>query len=248
MKVTKYLVGALAASLIFSSCGNDDDATPSVKKVSYEEASAVYTSINDVAGTMKTSDGTKDAPAIVTKVQLDADYIGEVGPNTLATAYFNDLMSDAFAQFATSSEATASYDFSQLAAPGRASGHLLSAGPLEIEQLYEKGTYGAISFNHVANTLFSEPSQVTEEDLNSAIALYGSDYNDPTKTTLSAKYAAKTSIGLHTEILGKFAEARLAVLANNTEGLTAALGSIELLWETAIMRQAEAYLTKVVAA
>jgi hypothetical protein len=241
------LVGAVAASLILSSCGNDDDAAPAVvEKISYEEASAVYTSINAVAKTMKTSDGTKDSPAVVTKAELDADYIGEVGPNTLATTYFNDLMGDAFAQFATSSEATDNFDFDNLSTPGRASGHLLSAGPLEIEQLYEKGTYGAISFNYVANTLFSVPAQVTEEDLNSAIALYGNDMVLTEKPSLSAKYAAKREY--NAQIMAKFTEAKAYVISNDNDALSTALDEIEALWEEAIMIQAEDYLTEVAAA
>jgi hypothetical protein len=292
MKVTKYLVGALAASMLFASCSDDDDASPSngggtdtivpvvpVDPVVPVEPVVVVPDAYDASGyapatqnvtdqvgalssLLKKADGSKDPASVVsfTYEELKAEYeSGSPAVKDAASSLYNTLIagsstSGVFEAAASASEARksgADYVFKSSSADnsGKAGNHLLIAGGMEPEQVVEKGSFGGVAFNHVTNVLFASPSAVTKEQLDQALALYGSDPTFETKK-YSAKYTAKDHHAkkYHDLISYQFRKAQQAIAVGNTTELGNAVGEIEMLWEEGVISQAIYYFNDVKAA
>jgi hypothetical protein len=285
MKVTKYLVGALAASMLFASCSDDDDASPSngggtdtivpivpVDSLVPVEPVVVVPDAYDAAGyapatqnvtdqvgalssLLKKADGSKDSASVesFTYAELKAEYeSGSPSVKDAANSLYQALIADDNAATVFSAAAAASvarkagvkFDFesSSLTNAGKAGKHLLVAGGMEPEQIVEKGSFGGVAFNHVANVLFADPSAVTKEQLDQALALYGSDPTFETKK-YSAKYTSKDHHAkkYHDLISYQFRRAQQSITVGNSTELAEAINEIEMLWEEGVISQAIYY-------
>ena len=126
---------------------------------------------------------------------------------------------------------------------GAFGGYLFDENGLEIEQLVEKGLFGAMNY-YQAQQLLRNPSTV---NLNKALALYGAHPSFPNTTTAAntdfpdahmANYAARRSDSndpnsLYTRVKTAFITAQAAIEAgeNYTTERDAALADLRLNWE-----------------
>jgi hypothetical protein len=204
---------------------------------------------------LKKADGSKDSASVVsfTYAELKAEYeSGSPSVKDAANSLYQALIADdnaatvfsAAAAASVARKAGAKFDFesSSLTNAGKAGKHLLVAGGMEPEQIVEKGSFGGVAFNHVANVLFADPSAVTKEQLDQALALYGSDPTFETKK-YSAKYTAKDhhAKAYHDLISYQFRRAQQSITVGNSTELAEAVNEIEMLWEEGVISQAIYY-------
>jgi hypothetical protein len=264
MNIKLISIGLLSTALLFSACKKDDDeeevAVAFTVSETYEgdfeanppATAAVVDAIGDLSSKMKTADPTKGSKA-VTAADLSAIYEGgTLSLKDIASPYYDVATQTLFPgfEFASSTAGTA-FDFENPANTpygGAASDHLFSGAPVELEQLLEKGSFGGACFSYVKNTLFLAPASVTSDQLDQALALYGSN---PTfeETGLSAKYTDKrfytVDTKYHTQISYEFRKAQSAISQGFEADKVDAVNAITKLWEEALAAQTIYYLTGV---
>jgi len=264
MKIKLITLGLLAATMVFTSCKKDEDEEQATVTVNvadtysaegYDPATATaVTIIGDISSKMKMADPTKGSLA-VTASELQSLYGNSAGLSLkdISSAQYNLWVSNTlFSAFETASATGGvAFDFAEPAKTpngGAAYKHLLSGSPVELEQLIEKGSFGGACFSYVNNVLFATPSSVTKNQLDQALALYGSD---PTfeMTGLSAKYAAKRIYTgektYHEQINYEFRKAQSALAQGLASDKEAAVNAITKLWEEALAAQTIYYLSGV---
>ncbi|MDB4834969.1 hypothetical protein OAH12_00100 [Cyclobacteriaceae bacterium] len=256
------LSGVTLAMLMFTSCQPDDDVTTPSTPATFDSttfADAVthdaLNALSSLSSLMKTADPTNGSNAVLAS---DVITIIEGGTLSLEDLYASSSFAGGYAETADSFEASSAsgtgnvaFDFatpSNSPDGGNAGDHLFNGQPLEVEQLLEKGSYGAGLFNYTKNTLFANPATITREDLDAALVLYGSDPTFETKK-FTAKYAANRSYSssqtFHDAISVQFIAAQVAILSSNETATATALDMITELWEKAIAAQAIYYFTGV---
>jgi hypothetical protein len=122
-------------------------------------------------------------------------------------------------------------------------------GPVEAEQLIEKSAYIGFCWAYTKTVLFVDPSAVTQENLDAALTLYGSD-PEFSSSDWSAKYAAQNNVSsdktFHDEISYNFRKAQSAIQQGKNDKKIEAVEEILNLWEAAIAAKTVSYLTDVV--
>jgi hypothetical protein len=270
MKLRTLALGTLFLSVLATSCKKDDDNTedPSFSvsetydAAGFDDASTAnaISQLGELSSYMKTADPTKGSKAI-TKSELSAKYqAGDLSLKDISSAKYVEAAEAAFAGLETASADGVGNDTFDLKTPnnttdgGLAFEHLFNGEPLELEQIVEKAAYVGASFNYAKNTLFANPSAVSVDELNAALALYGSE---PTFSTEKdkCKWSAKYAKGLSPEEDGdtyhdlinyQFRKAQSAAKQGFDAEKAAAVEEILVLWEKAIAAKAVNYLEGVV--
>jgi hypothetical protein len=266
MNIKLISIGLLSTALLFSACKKDDDEeeVAAVFTVSdtYEgdfeanppATSTVYDGLGDLSSKMKTADPTKGSSS-VSAADLSAIYTaGALSLKNVASSQYDMWVTGTlFSGFETaSSTGGVVFDLENpqnTANGGAAFEHLLDGSGVELEQLVEKGSYGGACFSYVKNTLFATPSSVTNDQLDQALVLYGSNPSFEQKK-LSAKYTAKRFVSVggetyHAQISAEFLKAQSAVSQGFESEKVDAVNAITKLWEEAIAAQTIYYLSGV---
>jgi hypothetical protein len=114
---------------------------------------------------------------------------------------------------------------------------LLDENGLELEQMIEKGAFGAALYNHALDVIYGGP--VSSADIDKLVEIHGADISfDPAQTTAAATYSRRRSdlqneTGFFYDIRTHLITAKAAVEAGddyNVE-LNEALGKYLLAWE-----------------
>jgi hypothetical protein len=271
MKLRTLALGTLFLSVLATSCKKDDDNTEEAAlsisetydAAGFDEASTTnaMSQLGELSSYMKTADPTKESAAI-TESELSTKYkAGDLSLKDISSAKYVEAAEAAFAGLETASASgTGDTDF-DLANPnnstngGKAGDHLFNGEPLELEQIVEKAAYIGASFNYAKNTLFASPSAVSVDELNAALALYGSEPTFSTEKGI-CKWSANYAKGLYPEEGGEesyhdlinyqFRKAQSAAKQGFAAEKAAAVEEILVLWEKAIAAKAVSYLTGVV--
>ena len=269
MKIKQITIGLLSAALLFTACKKDEDDDESQAPQAVLSVSDTYSgdfvvnppattsvveSFGALEGEMKKGDPTKGSNAVTSATLAGLYAAGEMSLKNIASPSYDAWATGTlFPGFETASGTMGQvFDFadpSQSANGGAAYKHLLSGDPVELEQLVGKGSFGGAFFSYVKNTLFASPTEVTSDQLDQALVLYGSD---PTFESggLSAKYAKQRFVALggetyHDKINYEFRKAQSAIKQGFTAERKAAVNEITKLWEEALAAQAIYYLTGV---
>jgi hypothetical protein len=256
----------LSTALLFSACKKDDDEEEVAAVFTVSETysgdfeanppatASVVESFGGLESQMKKGDPTKGSNAVTSATLSGLYAAGTMSLKDIASPSYDAWATGTlFPEFETASGTVGQvFDFadpSQTAKGGAAFEHLLSGDPVELEQLVGKGSFGGAFFSYVKNTLFAMPTQVTSDQLDQALVLYGSD---PTfeSAGLSAKYAAKRFVSVggetyHAKISYEFRKAQSAINQGFTSERESAVNEITRLWEEALAAQAMYYLNGV---
>lgn len=262
MNIKLISLGLLSTALLFSSCKKDEDdeneisfeVSDTYSATGYEPSTeSVVTSISALSSTMKSADPTKGSAA-VTETELVTIYQdGDLSIEDISSSeYASWVKGTLFPGFEVASAdgvGNVAFDFETPANTpdgGAAFEHLLNGSAVELEQMIEKGSAGGACFSYVKNTLFTSPASVTKDQLDAALALYGSD---PTfeSTGLTAKYAAKRIYmgedTYHDQIKYEFRKAASAISLGFEAEKISAVNAITKLWEEALAAQIINYLS-----
>ena len=255
MKIKLISIGLLATALLFSSCKKEDDDTTTV------DVASTYSGDFDVnpPSTLKASDNLETIAADIKTGQITA--ITAANLETLykeGTLSLEDMSSPQYdtwaaALFTSVEKASAAssngtvIDFTDLTKSpdgGGAGKRLFDGAITEPGQLVEKGAFGGVQFHYVKNTLFANPASVSQEDLDKALALFGSAPSFD-KNRFTAKYAIERTLNNGTyldQIAYEFRKAQSAINQNVESEKIIAVNAITKYWEEALMAQAVNYL------
>lgn len=248
----------LATALLFTACKKDDDDNNNNVDVA-----STYSGDFDKnpPSTLTASDNLESIASDIKKGQDDfaitESYIvnlydgGSLSLKDMASSAFDSWATDLFES--TEKASTASYtnkveiDFTDLAASpdgGGAGKRLLDGEITEPGQLIEKGAFGGVQYHYVKNTLFANPASVSQDNLDQALALFGSVPSFE-ENRFSAKYANARTLNDGTyldQIAFEFRKAQSAINQGVESEKVAAVNAITTYWEEALMAQAVYYL------
>lgn len=219
----------LALSTALFSCKEDegDKTFPALEvPTSYESASyesnastelAVRSGLSALSSTMKAGRG----GATVTEIDLNTGFSGGTPSlRGITTSYYAGKMPNWFAELAKASGGT----FDPAEAPNGDGGvygsYLFDENGLEIEQVVEKGLFGAALYNHALTVI--KGGNLTAADIDKLVAIFGahpsfpnSDKAEQNKDVFAAKYAARRDKndgnGLYTAIKTNLITAKAAI-------------------------------------
>lgn len=249
----RHILLLVMAALSLVACKKEDTPNPSLNIPSSYNGSSFA---SDAAGSLALR---SQLNALVNEAKRGRDAANTVDAATLqnlytaanpsiksaTTAYYNGLLEGATGWFAELAKASG-----HTYTPGMPSGeggvygaYLFDENGMEIEQLIEKGLFGALNY-HQAQQLLRNPSRA---NLHQALALYGAHPSFPNTPTASkaehpdahmANYAARRSDSsnansLYNQIKIAFITAQAAMEqgADFNAERDAALASIRLNWE-----------------
>ena len=249
----------LSTALLFASCKHKEDVVEDEKKTVV--VAETYTG-DFTANTPSTTVAADNLEALASKIKSGKDVAvtvadlnafyqnGDTSLEDMASVQYKTWATALFTNTENASAASSSgtvIDFTNIAGTpngGKAGKRLFDGSPIEPGQLVEKGAFGGVCFSYVKNTLFASPAAVTQEDLDKALVLLGTEPTFSTKR-FSAKYAGKRAYGNGTyldQINYEFRKAQSSIKQDITADKVAAVNAITALWEEAMMAQAIHYL------
>ena len=252
LNMMKKIFAFLFLSILFVACDDSEDTdvleVPDTYPVDFTtNPPAVLTAadnIGSISSKMKEADPT-NGNNLVTAADLESIYTnGTPSLEDITTSYYDNYLKTTlfpeFAKAATSANGGAVIDFTDPAASGEggsAYNHLLDEDATELEQYIEKALYGAAGFNYAVNTLLS--GDLTTEDVNGALALYGED-GTLEKAKLTSNYANRR--GMADDIEAEFLTLYAAVEQGFTSEAEESRSNVIEMWEKAIMAQTIHYM------
>jgi hypothetical protein len=250
---SSLIIGYVAVLAIFTGC-KDDEVTPLVIPTEYDGASFSANSTTELSVSQQLGSITAEAK----KGRTNGKTVSATALSDLFTAGSPSLKAVATTYYAGKLEGTSGF-LNQLAlasggtyTPGTPTGnggtfggYLFDENGLEIEQLIEKGQFGAVLFNHAAS-LLSGP--LTNETTDKVIAIFGANPSFPnssdgskheTPDKFAAVYAARRDKndgnGFYTTLKANFVKLQAAIKAGNDykNDQQAAIKAIKENWEKA---------------
>jgi len=213
---------------------------------------AVMDQLGTLASTLKEG---RDPANTVSVADLSADFTaGSPSVSDITTAYYRNLVEDWLPQVEAASGQNFDLDQVPNGDGGVLGGHLLEANGLELEQMIEKGLFGAALYHHAITLMSGELTEATADQL---LAIYGAhpDFANSDNSDLHsnpdralAKYAARRDpadgTGLYTTLRGAFIKLQAALQAGPEYEAEAqeALATIQENWEKANAATAINYL------
>jgi hypothetical protein len=233
---TQHLLAAMLVAFFTFACEEEEDNVPALQVPdSYSSADFANHVAAEAQVTTQLSSLTSDLNSIEsdgTPAQLS--YPAELEGVTL-NSYANKIN-----VWLDEMEKAAGNDFDLQNAPAGEGGilgtRLLDEHGLELEQMVEKGSFGAALYNHALSVL-SEP--VTEASIDRLVQIYGADPSfNPDESNFSAKYAKRRSdntaeTGYFYDIENNLitAKAAAAAGADYQQDLQTALDAFLINWE-----------------
>lgn len=267
MKTYRLLGTTIIAGLFLTSCGDDDeseDTTPSLQvpgsyvssnyttNVATESAVRAQLDALDGVGEDGVNDKVNSADL---RTEFTEDLGGGVSLSSITTSYYRGFLTDAGGIFDALSDASAtppvlldSTDFSTSSPlPGEggvvgtgsgASVRLLDETGMEVDELIEKGLFGALLYNHAINLI---SDGVTSEDVDRLIETFGAspDFPNNADDTDMAQYAARRDQNDGNGVYTQFRDAAIKLKAAIEAGSEfnaerdEALESLKEAWEKA---------------
>ncbi len=241
--------------LILFACNNDDDGTTPALDVptSYDGTSFVASTTTESAVMAQLSALTTEMVKgrqgqSVSRSTLEGLYNGG-NPNlaSISTDYYADRIKGAGGWLDELAKASGGSVYTPGIPQGQGGtlgGYLFDENGLELEQLVEKGLYGAALYNH-ATSLFS--SQMSIADVDRALAVFGAtpafansgsgnvaaSQRDRFLANYGARRDKNDGTGLYSQIKSAFLKLQAATKAgsNYQTEKEAALEDVQLLWE-----------------
>lgn len=214
---------------------------------------AVLEQLSTLTGTIKAG---RDASVTVSATQATVEFnAGNPSLATLATPYYSGLVSGWLPEVEAASGKTFTFTEAPSGTGGVAGGYLFDENGLELEQMVEKGLFGAALYNHAITLMSGDIDETTADRL---VAIFGaqpefvnSDNGDlhSNADAFMAKYAARRDpadgTGLYTSIRDAFIRLQAAAAAgpDYQSDVDAALADIQELWEKANAATVINYLT-----
>jgi hypothetical protein len=173
---------------------------------------------------------------------------GTTSLSSITIASFNARMDFFFEELAKASGGTFDPTLPVSGEGGVLGGYLFEENGAELEQLVEKGLFGAALYHHVATDVFT--GEITQAKLDRALALYGANPTFPNSSNgslhskpdvYSAVYAARrddnSGTGFYRTIQKSFITAQAAIAAGSDYDAekNAAIEAILFNWEKALM-------------
>ena len=248
MKFNNLLLIALALfGFALTSCSDDDDDDmlniPSSYDASTYDANsanvkAIIQNFRDIVAEMKNGDGdnngTIDAANANTLLNAGSPSVYEV-----TSSYYRDLLSGYFTEGESASNSTDPFTFSDVPSSNGVGGvvgaHLFDENGVELEQLVDKGLYTAFTYNYAVNNFLT--GDVTQEDLDNALALFGAPVTFPndggTTDKISAIYVSRRDAagGFYTAVRDNFIKAQAAIAQGFPAERDEAVAAIIENWE-----------------
>lgn len=202
MTRTNLLFSALlgALTLLFTACSNDDDNNPALNVPenydgsNFESNATVelqkLSELSALSSTMKAgrTEGTQVA---------ESEMLSAFSPlEAITTSYYAGRIKGWFPVLAAASGNTFDYTTAPNNDGGVLGGYLFSPEGVEIEQLVEKGLFGAALYNHALTV--KNTANFSAADVDKLVAIYGAkptfantDKTGDDKDIFAAKYAAR---------------------------------------------------------
>ncbi len=255
-----FFLLAFSASLF--SCDDDTtDVTFPTLEIPATYESANYTSnavaeltlrsnLSNLSSTMKVG---RSGATVNESELLTAFNVGNPSLKSVTTSYYAEKIPNWLGQLAQASGGT----FDPSAAPagngGVYGGYLFDENGLEIEQVVEKGLFGAALYNHALTII--KGNNITSADIDRLVAVFGahpsfknSDAAEQNKDIFAAKYAARRDkndgYGLYNSIKINLITAKAAIEKgqNYNQDRDKALSDFRYNWEKSNMATVINYL------
>ncbi len=250
-KLTKTAFLFTVLSIALTACNPDKTVPALVIPTTYESANfTANTTTQTSVGSRLTSMTTEAKKGRVAGKTVSADSLtywfttGSPNLKTIGTTYFAAKLENPWIQeIAKASGGTYTPSATITGNGGTYGGYLFDENGLEIEQLIEKGQFGAVLYNH-ATALLS--GKMTVETVDQLIAIFGANPtfpNTPTATKtaqpdkLMANYAARRDKndgkGYYSQMKDAFLKLQAAVKAGDDYATQRdeAAASLKLTWE-----------------
>lgn len=251
--LTFLFLGIITLSLF--SCKDDDENTTLVIPENYDASTfeanttteyEIITQLSNLASEMKKG---RDEGVTVNASTLNSLYnAGSTSLNSITIPSYSSRMNFFFEELAKASGGTFDPTLPVNGDGGVLGAYLFEENGAELEQLVEKGLFGAAMYHTVATSTFS--GEITLEKLDKALALFGANPTFPNSNNsnlhnqpdgFSATYAARrdenTGNGFYRTIEKSFIKAQAALTQEGDfeKELNEAIEAILLNWEKALM-------------
>ncbi|WP_291728581.1 DUF4856 domain-containing protein [Bernardetia sp.] len=254
-----FILGLSAA--LFSCKEDDGDKTfPELEvpttytSTSYESNASAELAVRSNLSALSSTMQAGRSGATVTETSLTTAFeAGSPSLKDITTSYYTERMPNWFTELAKASGGT----FDPAEAPAGDGGvygsYLFDENGLELEQVIEKGLFGAALYNHALTIIKSD--NLTATDIDKLVAIFGahpsfpnSDNAEQNKDVFAAKYAARRDKndgnGLYTAIKNNLITAKAAIEAgaDYNQDRDKALSDFRYNWEKSNMATIINYL------
>jgi hypothetical protein len=203
---TKYISMLAIAALVFTACDDDDDdadntPTPTLT-IPSEYISADYANNVTAENTVITELSTLTGELNAAEANAQTNPVGPIAyPTTLESVTlpsYSDLVNDWLVELVNAANSPDGFQnpglFNEPAADqegGLLGSRLLDEHGLELEQMIQKGSFGAALYNHATSVIGSD---MTADDVDKLIEVFGTDIAfDPNTASAAAQYAKRRS-------------------------------------------------------
>lgn len=244
---------AILAAMFWMGCNNEDPmpdplAIPdSYDGSAFASHAATELAVQEQLGTLVAAiKAGRDASNTVSANSLTVAYNnGAPSLSELTTAYYRPLIEGWFPQIEAASGNAYDVDNAPAGEGGVLGGYLLEENGLELEQVVEKGGFGAILYNHAVALMSGEITTATPDQL---VATFGAhpdfansnngdlhDNPDRAMATYAARRDPADGTGFYTTLRDAFIKLQAAVQAGEdyTAERDEALATIQENWEKA---------------
>lgn len=222
-----FLLVLTVAMFTFVSCKEDEDDNALEVPTTYDDSAystnttatqGVIDNFRAIVAEMKNGDGDNNGTISAANANT---LLNDGSPSLfdLTSGYYRALLSGWFTEAEAASNSTEPFTFSEVPSTNGVGGvvgaHLFDEHGVEIEQLIDKGLYTAFTYNYAVNTYLT--GDVTLEDLDNALALFGAPANFPnaggSPDKISAIYVSRRDAagGFYTAVRDNFIKAQAAI-------------------------------------
>lgn len=261
------------ALLIFASCKKKESPRPDLvipstyDGVSFDANSSVQTNIlNQLATLTQEAQKGRNPSVTVSKTALDNLFVtGNPSLANIITSYYKGRLEGTGGWFDELAKASGQGTYTPGTPSGQGGvlgGYLFDENGLEIEQMIEKGQFGASLYKHALDLI--EAGNFDEAFVDKLLAIYGAKPNFSNsgsnnvpanlRDRFAANYAARRSDindnnSLYVQLKNQFIKLQAAVRAGSAynQERDEAIAQIKLLWEKAIAATAINYCHSVIA-